>query len=203
MWIQLPSAPFAVGEQTKGCRYISFVDSPAPRRGAYEGVYSMKTMCVILACLGFSVCALNGCASLVFDRYDTVDIMTAPEGVEIYDSQGFNVGITPVQIALKRFPGQEFTLRKDGYSDSTIAISTSINPWSTLIYFMYYLEHRNISPGPGIYGKFLIAQVLLTPIADSLLGGIFKKNDKPYAVHMKKTDIIPTLTDNEDSKTCY
>jgi hypothetical protein len=41
MWIQLLSAPFAVREKTKANRYISFVNSPAPRRGAYEGVYSV------------------------------------------------------------------------------------------------------------------------------------------------------------------
>jgi hypothetical protein len=41
VWIQLPSAPFAVCEKTKANRYISFVYSPAPRRGAHEGVYSV------------------------------------------------------------------------------------------------------------------------------------------------------------------
>ena len=41
MWSQLLSAPFAVREKTKVNRYISFVYSPAPRRGAYEGVYSV------------------------------------------------------------------------------------------------------------------------------------------------------------------
>jgi hypothetical protein len=41
MWIQLLSAPFAVREKTKANRYISFVYSSAPRRGAYEGVYSV------------------------------------------------------------------------------------------------------------------------------------------------------------------
>ncbi len=40
-WSQLLSAPFAVREKTKANRYISFVFSPAPRRGAYEGVYSV------------------------------------------------------------------------------------------------------------------------------------------------------------------
>ncbi|HIL10394.1 MAG TPA: hypothetical protein EYG11_16965 [Candidatus Latescibacteria bacterium] len=129
--------------------------------------------------------------------------MTAPEGVEIYDSQGFNIGITPVQIALKRLPRQHFTLRKDGYIDSTIVMSTSINLWSTLIYLMYYKENSGISPGSGIYGKLTIANVLLAPIADILLGGIFKKNDKPYVVHMKKTDVNPALTDKEDRKTGY
>ncbi len=41
LWIQLLSAPFGLCEKTKANRYISFVFSPAPRRGAYEGVYSV------------------------------------------------------------------------------------------------------------------------------------------------------------------
>jgi len=41
LWSQLLSAPFAVREKTKVNRYISFVYSPTPRRGAYEGVYSV------------------------------------------------------------------------------------------------------------------------------------------------------------------
>ena len=41
MWIQLLSAPFGVCDTTKVNWYISFVYPHAPRRGAYEGVYSV------------------------------------------------------------------------------------------------------------------------------------------------------------------
>jgi len=149
--------------------------------------------------LGLSICSFNGCATLIFDRYDKVDIVTEPAGVEIYDSEGFNIGITPVQISFKRLPRQHLTLRKDGYVDTTVVMSTSINPWSAVPYFAYYKEFGNISPGSGIFGKSVIAGVLLTPVADILLGGIFKKNDNPYVVRMKKRRTSSTLTSVETS----
>ena len=139
-----------------------------------------------LVFLGFSICTFNGCATLVFDRYDKVAIVTEPAGVEIYDSEGFNIGITPVQIPFKRLPRQHLPLRMDGYVDTTVVMSTSINPWSAVPYLAYYKEFRNISPGRGIYGKLVIAEVLLTQVADILLGGIFKKNDNPYVVRIKR-----------------
>ena len=51
-----------------------------------------------LVFLGLSICTLNGCATLVFGRYDKVDIITEPNGVEIYDSQGFTS-----ELLLSRF----------------------------------------------------------------------------------------------------
>ena len=41
VWIQLLSAPFGLCDKTKVNWYISFVYPHAPRRGAYEGVYSV------------------------------------------------------------------------------------------------------------------------------------------------------------------
>jgi len=41
VWIQLLSAPFGLCDTTKVNWYISFVYPHAPRRGAYEGVYSV------------------------------------------------------------------------------------------------------------------------------------------------------------------
>ena len=144
--------------------------------------------------IGLSFCIFNGCATLVFDRYDEVDIVTEPAGVEIYDSEGFNLGITPVQIPFKRFPRQHLILRKDGYVDTTVVMSTSINRWAVLPFLAYYQEFKNISPGPGIYGKVVIAEALLYPVADILLGGTFKKNDNPYVVRMKKRSTSSTAT---------
>ena len=89
----------------------------------------MGTFLSRLVLLGLSICMFTGCATLIFDRYDKVDIVTEPAGVEIYDSEGFNIGIAPVQIPFKRLPQQHLTLRMDGYVDTTVVMSTSINPW--------------------------------------------------------------------------
>ena len=150
-----------------------------------------------LVFLGFSICMFNGCATLIFDRYDKVNIVTEPAGVEIYDSEGFNIGIAPVQIPLKRLPRQHITLRMDGYVDTTVVMSTSINPWATALFLMQAKEFTNMSPGPGIYGKLVIANALLIQASDILLGGIFKKNDNPYVVQMKKRSTSLTLTSVE------
>ena len=156
-----------------------------------------------LVFLGLSICTFNGCATLVFDRYDKVAIVTEPAGVEIYDSEGFNIGITPVQIPFKRLPRQHLTLRKDGYVDTTVVMSTSVNLWSGVPYLAYYIEFRDTSPGSGIYGKSVIAGVLLTPVVDVLLGGIFKKNDNPYVVRMKKRSTSSTLTSVETNHSSH
>ncbi len=154
----------------------------------------MGTLLSRLVIIGLSICTFTGCATLIFDRYDKVDIVTQPTGVGIYDSEGFNIGITPVKIPFKRLPRQHLTLRKDGYVDTTVVMSTSVNLWSGVPYLAYYMEFRNISPGSGIYGKSVIAGVLLNPVVDVLLGGIFKKNDNPYVVRMKKKSTSSALT---------
>ena len=163
----------------------------------------MGTLLSRLVFIGLSICTFTGCATLIFDRYDKVDIVTQPTGVEIYDSEGFNIGITPVQIPFKRLPRQHLTLRKDGYVDTTVVMSTSVNLWSGVPYLAYYMEFRNISPGSGIYGKSVIAGVLLTPVVDVLLGGIFKKNNKPHVVRMKKRSTSSTLTSVETSHSSH
>ena len=163
----------------------------------------MGTLLSRLVFIGLSICTFTGCATLIFDRYDKVDIVTEPAGVEIYDSEGFNIGITPVQIPFKRLPRQHLTLRKDGYVDTTVVMSTSINPWATALLLVQAKQITNISPGPTIYGKLVIAEFLLTPVADILLGGIFKKNDNPYVVRMKKRSTSSTLTSVETSHSSH
>ncbi len=163
----------------------------------------MGTFLSPLVLLGLSICTFTGCATLIFDRYDKVDLVTEPAGVEIYDSEGFNIGIAPVQIPFKRLPQQHLTLRMDGYVDTTIVMSTAVNLWAGVPYLAYYMEHGNMSPGSGIYGKLIIAEVLLTPVADILLGGIFKKNDNPYVVRMKKRSTRSTLPSVETSHSSH
>ena len=54
-----------------------------------------------LVFLGLSICSFNGCATLIFDRYDKVDIVTQPTGVEIYDSEGDRMPfIGPLKVRL-------------------------------------------------------------------------------------------------------
>ena len=53
----------------------------------------MGTLLSRLVFIGLCICTFTGCATLIFDRYDKVDIVTQPTGVEIYDSEGFNIGI--------------------------------------------------------------------------------------------------------------
>ena len=127
----------------------------------------------LFACIGFITCIFTGCATLIFDRYDKVDIVTEPIGVAIYDKEGFNIGITPVQIPFKRLPRQQLTLKKNGYVDTTIVMSTSVNPWAALP-FLFFL------PGSILY---------IAP--DALLGGTFKKSDGPYVVRMRNNSADP------------
>jgi|GEM_PF-2194454 hypothetical protein len=154
----------------------------------------MGTLLSRLVFIGLSICTFTGCATLIFDRYDKVDIVTQPTGVEIYDSEGFNIGITPVQIPFKRLPRQHLTLRKDGYVDTTVVMSTSINPWGTALFLVEAKEITNMSPSPTIYGTFLVAEALFIIVSDFVLGGVFKKNDTPYIVRMKKRSTSSTLT---------
>ena len=138
----------------------------------------MTTRLGRLACIGLSICTFTGCASLIFDRYDKVDIVTEPMGVAIYDKEGFNIGITPVQIPLKRLPSQQLTLKKKGYADTTIVMSTSIDPWAALPFFL---------------GNSMLVRGAALPILflDALLGGIFNKRDRPYVVRMKNNSVNP------------
>ena len=154
----------------------------------------MGTFLSRLVLLGLSICMFTGCATLIFDRYDKVDIVTEPVGVEIYDSEGFNIGIAPVQIPFKRLPQQHLTLRMDDYVDTTIVMSTSINPWATALFLVEAKEITNMSPSPTIYGTLLVAEALIFLASDILLGGVFKKNDAPYIVRMKKRSTSSTLT---------
>ena len=146
----------------------------------------------LFACIGFITCIFTGCATLIFDRYDKVDIVTEPIGVAIYDKEGFNIGITPVQIPFKRLPRQQLTLKKSGYVDTTIVMSTSIDPWAALPFFL----------GNSTLGGGVALPILLSSASDALLGGIFNKRDRPYVVRMKNnsTNPMPKSIEREDRK---
>ena len=151
----------------------------------------------LFACIGFITCIFTGCATLIFDRYDKVDIVTEPTGVAIYDKEGFNIGITPVQIPLKRLPRQQLTLKKNGYVDTTIVMSTSVNPWAALTFLFYAKE---FSGGSGSPNPLFTASGYLFAASDALLGGAFKKSDEPYVIRMKNNsaDPIPKSIEHKD-----
>ena len=157
----------------------------------------MTTRLGRLACIGLSICTFTGCATLIFDRYDKVDIITEPLGVAIYDKEGFNIGITPVQIPFKRLPRQQLTLKKNGYVDTTIVMSTSVNPWSGLLFLFYA---REFSGGSGPPNRWITTYDLLFTASDALLGGAFKKRDGPYVVRMRNNsaDPMPKSIEHKD-----
>ena len=119
---------------------------------------------LFVAAFSFSGCAA---ATLLKGRYQTVQFTSEPSGASIYDEDGFNIGITPVQVPLKRNSVQQLTIKTDGYYDTKIKMGRTFNTLAIPV---------------------LLLPVLLTPdavfytIFDVIGGGIFKK--KPSAVHM-------------------
>ena len=118
---------------------------------------------------GLYILTLNGCAAtMVFERYHTVEIRTEPAGASIYDHEGFNIGVTPLEIPLKRNKVQHLTLRKGGYTDRDIVMSRSINRWAFPLYLPVLFTE---SPGEGLI--WLVG-------SDVIGGGIFKKGSNYY-----------------------
>ena len=120
-------------------------------------------MLLLIIAINFSGCA----ATLLKGRYQTVQFTSEPSGANIYDENGFNIGITPIQIPLKRNRVQELTIKKDGYYDSKIKIGRTFSALALPV---------------------ILLPVLLTPdavyytIFDIVGGGVFKK--KPSAVYL-------------------
>ena len=118
---------------------------------------------LLIIAINFSGCA----ATLLKGRYQTVKFTSEPSGANIYDENRFNIGITPIQIPLKRNRVQELTIKKNGYYDSKIKIGRTFSALALPV---------------------ILLPVLLTPdavyytIFDIVGGGVFKK--KPSAVHL-------------------
>lgn len=128
--------------------------------------------------LFFGLCiSISGCypATLVFGRHDNVAISTEPFGVAIYDREGFNIGITPVKLPLKRFPNQSLTFRLDGYADTTVVMSRKIN-----LSAAPFLSLGALFGGP--FGVFIVG-------VDGVLGGFFKKSPNPLLLKMRESQI--------------
>ncbi|KPG98371.1 hypothetical protein AEQ67_13550 [Pseudomonas sp. RIT-PI-q] len=83
--------------------------------------------------------ALGGCASIVSDSKPEVGVYSTPTAAkyEIVNSRGMVVaqGVTPGKVLLESgrgyFKGEDYkvTFRKEGYSDSTVPLKTTVNGW--------------------------------------------------------------------------
>ena len=103
----------------------------------------------------------SGCpATLAFGRYQTVEFSTEPSGASIYDEDGFNIGISPVKIPLKRNRVQQLTIEKDGYHSAELVMTRTINEKALPVFLLPLLA----SPDALIYN-----------VCDIVGGGVFKK----------------------------
>ena len=108
---------------------------------------------------------LSGCAAtMVFGRYQTVEFSTEPSGASIYDENGLNIGITPVEIPLRRNGVQRLMIKKDGYHNAEIVMKRTINKLALPI-FLLPLVTAGLNPDALIYNLF-----------DVVGGGVFKKD---------------------------
>ena len=137
----------------------------------------MKATLSRLLFFGLCISTISGClpATLVFGRHDKVAISTEPAGVAIYDREGFNIGITPAKLPLKRFPNQSLTFRLDGYEDTTVVMSRRINEWAAPMCLFQLIEF-------GVPGLLFI-------YADGRLGGLFKKSPNSLLLKMRESQI--------------
>lgn len=93
------------------------------------------TICILLGFLG-----LTGCATIVGDSSQTVQVNSNPQGAkfEIKDDRGMVIisGATPQNVVLDKSDGSYFggkdyqiTFTKDGFRPLTLPIKHSVNGW--------------------------------------------------------------------------
>ncbi|WP_318372803.1 hypothetical protein [Enterobacter sp.] len=91
-------------------------------------------------CILFGVFGLTGCATIVGDSTQTVQINSNPQGAkfEIKDEKGMVItsGTTPQSVVLDKSDGSYFggkdyqiTFSKEGFAPSTLPIKHSANGW--------------------------------------------------------------------------
>ncbi|TKB45601.1 PEGA domain-containing protein [Thalassotalea mangrovi] len=78
--------------------------------------------------------ALSGCASIVDGSTQQVTIQSTPAGAEVLIN-GVSQGVTPLTIDVKRADNTSLTVRKEGYTDQTITMTTKLNStfWGNVI----------------------------------------------------------------------
>jgi len=68
------------------------------------------------------------CASIVKGTKQSVSIDSNVQGAEIYFI-GAKIGVTPFAGKIKKGQNKQIVIKKDGYVDKTVILSTSIEPW--------------------------------------------------------------------------
>ncbi|WP_438437384.1 hypothetical protein [Kluyvera sichuanensis] len=95
---------------------------------------------LIALCILLGVFGLTGCATIVGDNTQTVQVNSNPEGAkfDIKDEKGMVItsGTTPQSVVLDKSDGSYFggkdyqiTFSKEGYTPSTLPIKHSANGW--------------------------------------------------------------------------
>ena len=140
----------------------------------------MRTTLGRLLLLGLCVGTSSGCANLIFGRYEKVDIVTEPSGVAIYDSEGFNVGMSPVEIPLKRRPRQQLTFRKEGFFDTTVVMSSTVNIASIPVIGLSTLISGGINNDTELTLSYF-------------RGGMFKKRSTQFVIRMEHENVRENL----------
>ncbi|WP_260609639.1 hypothetical protein [Leclercia adecarboxylata] len=97
-----------------------------------------KTMTVTVLFVG--ACLLSGCATIVGDSAQSVQVNSVPPGAKfiVKDNAGVVVsrGTTPQSVLLQKSDGSYFgkreyniTLCKEGYKPETLSVNSSANGW--------------------------------------------------------------------------
>lgn len=95
---------------------------------------------LIALCVLLGVFGLSGCATIVGDSTQTVQVNSNPQGAkfEIKDEKGMVItsGTTPQSVVLDKSDGSYFggkdyqiTFSKEGYTPNTLPIKHSANGW--------------------------------------------------------------------------
>ena len=84
----------------------------------------MKKLLLIafVSVLSFS---LSGCATLFARKTNSLNVISSPAGADVYVN-GFKMGTTPVELALK--PDKTYTIeyRKEGYENVVRVVNTKV-----------------------------------------------------------------------------
>ncbi|WNW13526.1 hypothetical protein RRX38_20970 [Pseudomonas sp. DTU_2021_1001937_2_SI_NGA_ILE_001] len=131
----------------------------------------MHSMALGRCLLAAALVGLGGCASIVSESRTPVSINSYPAGAayQITNEDGalIHSGVTPDQVTLKAgagyFDGETYkvTFKKDGYTENSSVINTSMNGW--------------------YWGNILFGGLIGMLIVDPLTGAMYKLPDNTYA----------------------
>lgn len=125
---------------------------------------------VAIAVITGAILLSTGCASIVDGRSQSVSFASNPSDA-IVTLNGVQLGKTPVTVVLPRKSGsQSLKFSKEGFDDSEIQATTTMNPW-----FL-----GNIIFG-GLYGS----------TTDGLSGAAYQYSPGSYMVTLQSSDTTP------------